>query len=204
MKNFSATTRKLKKKVSNTMKKILILAIATVMLLCFTACNQEQPNDVPQITMGAQTNNNVENQNTAETTGEAVTGEPFAFTWNNVKLIPGAAFDASKLPEATSTYEVPSCALEGTDNVYNYDTFEVTAYNEGKGEYIYSIYLIDPNLTTPEGLALGDDLAKAVSLYGDNYTQEDTAYIYESAKTQLVLLLQDDAIVSIEYRLVTE
>ncbi len=187
------------------MKRMTALLLALMMLLCFTACGPEQPNDVPQITMGEQTNTN-ENQNNdpKETTGEAVTGEPFAFTLNNVKLIPGDAFDASKLPEAASTYEVPSCALEGTDNVYNYETFEVTAFNDGKSEYIYSIFLIDPNLTTPEGLALGDTLDKAVDLYGSDYTNEDTAYIYESADTQLILILQDGSIISIEYRLVTE
>lgn len=187
------------------MKRIFTLLLVLMMLLCFTACGQEQPNDVPQITMGAQINNNEDEKNDAtETTGEAVTGEAFAFTYNNVKLIPGEAFDAAKLPEASSTYEVPSCALEGTDNVYNYETFEITAFNDGKGEFIYSIYLIDPNLTTPEGLALGDNLEKAVTLYGSGYTQEDTAYIYEGAGTQLILILQDDSIVSIEYRLVTK
>lgn len=188
------------------MKKIIALSMAVLMLLCLAACGQEQPNDVPQITIGAQTNNNKETQgkDPVETTGAAVTGEAYAFTFNNVKLIPGAAFDASKLPAATSTCEVPSCALEGTDNVYNYDTFEVTAFNEGKGEFIYSIFFIDPNLTTPEGLALGDTLDKAVSLYGKDYTQQDTAYIYESADTQLILILQDTSIVSIEYRMVTE
>ena len=188
------------------MKKMIALSLAVLMLLCFAACGQEQPNDVPQITMGAQTNNNkeTESKDPTETTGAAATGEPYAFTFNNVKLIPGAAFDATKLPKATSTYQVPSCALEGTDNVYNYDSFEITAFNDGKGEFIYSIFFIDPNLTTPEGLALGDNLDKAVKLYGNDYTQQDTACIYESAKTQLILLLQDGSIISIEYRLVTE
>lgn len=186
-------------------KKIFVLLLA-VMILCLTACGQEEPNDVPQITIGAQqpNDNKTAGNDVPETFHAADSGEAFAFTSNGVTLIPGAAFDASKLPEATSTYEVPSCALEGTDNVYNYDAFEVTAFDEGKGEFIYSIYLIDPNLTTPEGLALGDSLKKAVDLYGSDYTEEDGTCIFESAGTQLVLILQEESIISIEYRLVTE
>lgn len=189
------------------MKKLIALCMAALMLLCFAACGQEQPNDVPQITIGTQQPNNKETlgcDDPSETTLPSEKGEAYAFTFNGVTLIPGEAFDASKLPAAASTSQVPSCALEGTDNVYNYEAFEITAFNDGKSEYIYSIYFIDPNLTTPEGLALGDTLDKAVSLYGSDYTQEDTAYTYESAGTLLILILQNDTIASIEYRMVTE
>ena len=189
------------------MKKILALTLAIMMLLCFTACNKTSGTDMPQITMGAQEyETSVATDPSQEATeGQTTeTGAVYAFEYEGVKLQPGTAFDASALPEATSTYTVPSCALEGTDNVYNYDTFEVTAYDEGKGEFIYSIYFIDPNLTTPEGLALGDTLDKAISLYGDGYTQEDSAYTYVGGNTMLVIILQNDAIASIEYRMVTE
>lgn len=188
------------------MNKIIALSMAAMMLLCFAACGQEQPNDVPQITIGSPLNEHSETlgtQTQADTQPQGA-GEPFSFTFADVKLVPGAAFDAAKLPEAASTYQVPSCALEGTDNVYNYETFEVTAFNDGKSEFIYSIYFLDPNLTTPEGLALGDTLDKVIDLYGEDYTQESTSYTYESAGTMLIIILQNDTIASIEYRMVTE
>ena len=188
------------------MKKTIALLLALTLLLCATACAEEQPNDVPQITLGPQQSGSEETSgnDSAETTEAADAGDPYGFTFSKVKLIPGDAFDASKLPEATSTFQVPSCALQGTDNVYDYGVIEVTAFNDGKREYIYSIYLKDPNTTTTEGLALGDTLDKAVSIYGSNYTQQDTACIYESGKTQLILILQGNSIVSIEFRLVTQ
>ena len=189
------------------MKKFVALCMAIMMLLTFAACGQEQPNDVPQITMGAQQDDpkqETKEQNTQEVSPTQGAEDPYAFTFSGVALIPGAAFDATKLPQATSTYQVPSCALEGTDNVYNYDTFEVTAFNDGKSEFIYSIYFLDPNLTTPEGLALGDTLDKVIDLYGENYTQESTSYTYTSAGTMLIIILQNDTIASIEYRMVTE
>lgn len=189
------------------MKKTIALCLAAMMLLCFAACGQEQPNDVPQITMGAQQNDPTSENNTQDAQGATQAqeaGNPYTFTFSDVELIPGAAFDAAKLPDAASTYQVPSCALEGTDNVYNYEAFEVTAFNDGKSEYIYSIYFLDPNLATPEGLALGDTLDKVVDLYGDGYIQEGTSYTYESAGTMLIIILQNDTIASIEYRMVTQ
>ena len=189
------------------MKKILALTLAIMMLLCFTACNQTSGTDMPQITIGAQASETSVATDPAQEATEgqtSETGTPYAFEFQGVKLLPGAAFDASALPEATSVFQAPSCALEGTDNVYNYDTFEVTAYDEGKGEFIYSIYFIDPNLTTPEGLALGDNLNKVIDLYGDDYTQDGNTYTYVGGNTMLVILMDNDAISSIEYRLVTE
>ena len=199
--------RKPKKKASKKMNKILALTLAMMMLLCFTACNNTAGTDIPQITMGAQESETSVATDPSQEANEGQTSQndtAYVFVYQDVKLMPGAAFDASALPEATSTYTVPSCALEGTDNVYNYDTFEVTAYDEGKGEFIYSIYFIDPNLTTPEGLALGDTLDKVIDLYGEGYIQEDTSYTYVGGNTSLVIIMQNDTIASIEYRLVTE
>lgn len=190
------------------MKKILALTLAIMMLLCFTACNKTAGTDMPQITIGAQ--ENFETSVATDPSQEAnedessAAGTVYVFEYEGVKLQPGTAFDASALPEATSVFQAPSCALEGTDNVYNYDTFEVTAYDEGKGEFIYSIYFLDPNLTTPEGLALGDNLDKVIKLYGDGYTQDGNTYTYVGGNTMLVILMDNDAISSIEYRMVTE
>ena len=198
-----------KKKVSNEMKKVLILLTVALLMLGLAACNQTAGgNDVPQITIGNKQNDATTPEETTpfetSVSTEPAAEEGFAFLFNEVALIPNTPFDPSALPEAASTYTVPSCALEGTDNVYNYTTFEVTAYNEGKGEIIYSIYFIDPNLTTPEGLAIGDDLAKAVSLYGETYTESDASVVFTKGRTELALILQEGTIVSIEYRMVTE
>lgn len=195
------------------MKKFIAMILALTMVLCLTACggNEEAAGD-QQITLGANVTEATKGAEATEPSVETPTeggevvpaGGVFAFTYEGVEIIPGEAYDASALPEAASVYEVPSCALEGTDNVYNYETFEVTAYDEGNGEFVYSIYFIDPNLTTDEGLALGDDLAKAVELYGESYEEVDGEYVYTRTNTQLRLIVENEVVVSIEYRLVTE
>jgi len=190
------------------MKKYIALFVALMMALCLTACGEEEPSGDQQITLGADVTEATKGADETEAPvqgGQIVPGGAvFCFAYEGVDIIPGEAFDAAALPEAASVYEVPSCALEGTDNVYNYELFEVTAFDEGEGEFVYSIYFIDPNLTTGEGLALGDDLAKVVELYGEGYEDMDGELVYTNMNTQLRLILENDVVVSIEYRMVTE
>ena len=191
------------------MKKWILLMLALVMVLSLAACGDDDAASQggQQITLSTQApeenqDNVPESTGGVETANGPVVGEGvFSFTCEGVEIIPGEPFDASKLPAAASTYTVPSCALEGTDNVYNYETFEVTAYDEGSGEYVYSIYLIDANLATAEGLALGDDLAKVIDTYGEDYAQDGTAYVYYRTNTLLSIIVENEAVVSIEYRL---
>ncbi len=127
--------------------------------------------------------------------------EAFAFVYQNETLIPGTAFSKEKFSEPESVYTVPSCAMEGTDNVYNYTVLEVTAFQDGTGEKIYSIYLLDANTPTPEGLYLGDSLSRVTELYGTGYRQDGTQITYQKGNTLLVLILQEENVTSIEYRM---
>lgn len=119
-------------------------------------------------------------------------------------LITGTQWDSSVLPEANSVYQVPSCAIEGTDNVYSYDNFEITAYDDGICELIYSVYFLTPDITTPEGLALGDSLEEVLALYGENCERVGTACNYYCGETMLSIIVQNDIVISIEYRMVIE
>ena len=189
------------------MKKFIAMLLALMMVLYLTACGEEEPAGDQQITLGAEVTEATKGADATEEATEApVEGHrsAFSFVYEDVYITPGAAFDASLLPEAASVYEVPSCALVGTDNVYNYELFEVTAFDEGNGEFVYSIYFIDPNLTTDEGLALGDGLDRVLELYGEHYEDMDGELVYTASNTQLRLILENDVVVSIEYRMVTE
>ena len=73
---------------------------------------------------------------------------------------------------------------------------------DGTGEVIYSIYLVDANTSTMEGLYVGDDLARVTELYGTNYTQNDTELTFTKGTTTLNLILDGETVISIEYRMV--
>ena len=190
------------------MKKLIALMMALAMVFALAACgNSADPDEIPAITRGQDEENEAQGQPQQEDEQKqeeqsAAAETVYAYTYEGVKLVPGAAFDPSVLPEAESVFEVPSCAIEGTDNLYNYGTFELTAFNDGTGEVIYSIFFNDPNITTDEGLALGDDVEKMVQIYGEDYTQEGTAYVYTSQGTILSILVQNDTVTSIEFRMV--
>lgn len=186
------------------MKKLIAIALALVLALSLAACGaEENPNEDMVITRGPDEVQS-EDQPQEQEQEEVTSGTVYAFTHEGVKLVPGADFDPGVLGEASSLYEVPSCAIEGTDNVYNYDSFEITAYDDGTGEVIYSIYFLDPNLTTDEGLAMGDDEAKVIELYGESYTEDGTARVYTGEGSQLYLIMQDGVVASIEYRMIVE
>ena len=182
----------------------ILLALLTLLtLLSLAACGAEEESNADLvITRAPEQAAEPSDEAAAETeVSEEKTEEPFAFVYEGVELMPGAAFDASVLPAASSVSQVPSCALEGTDNAYNYTFFELTAFDDGSGEVIYSIYLMDPNLTTPEGLALGDEEAKITEIYGGNFVQEGTSYVYTREGTVLSIIVQNGTVVSIEYRM---
>ena len=179
------------------------MLLALLMLLSLTACGAEEESDADLVITRAPEEAKDASEAAAEETAapEEKMETPFVFVYEGVELMPGQAFDAAVLPAADAVSQVPSCALEGTDNAYNYTAFELTAFDDGNGEVIYSIYLLDANLATPEGLALGDDEAKIVELYGEDFVREGTSYVYTREGTVLSLIVQDGTVISIEYRM---
>ena len=186
------------------MKKFFAVLLMLTMLLGLCACGgDEKPTETTAAP--AATNAPAETEATpVETTAPAAAEAGFAFTFEGVALVPGTVYDAAALPEPTSVYQVPSCAIEGTDNVYSFDTVEITAFNDGTQEIIYAIAIFDPNVCTDEGLYLGDDTARVIELYGENYEQNGTAMVYTRGNTILTIILQDDYVVDMEFKWITE
>lgn len=187
-----------------------VLSIVAVL----ASCGQTTPvANLPQeITVGAdgsQSDDGGNKGNEAKQESESTESEKqneekgtFGFLYEGVTLIPGEVFDQSVLGEFSNVSEVPSCAFDGNDRVYNYELFELTAYIDGEEERIYSIYFNDPNLLTTEGLSMGDTVDDMKSLYGEEYKMVGTSYEYTRGDTVLSIIVnQNDAVTSIEYRL---
>lgn len=191
------------------MKNCVALMLALVMVLCLTACggSEAAPETTaapqPQETAAAPAETEAPVQEETEAPATA-SNDPYSITLEGVTLTPGQVYNASALPEPVSVYQVPSCAIEGTDNVYSFDAFEVTAFDDGKNEIIYSVVLIDPNVATDEGLMLGDKVEKVVELYGENYVENGTAMVYTGGDTKLSIIVQNGYVVDIEFGWIVE
>jgi len=181
------------------MKKIIAMLLMLSVLVCLAACETE-PAQTSQPTESAKT---PATEATVPALQDTVPAAPetYSFPIGDVELVPGAAFDAAALPEPVSVYQVPSCAIQGTDNVYDYGAAEVTVFDDGKQPIIYSIYLVDANTPTPEGLYLGDPAAQVDKLYGMERTEKGTELVYQRGETLLVIILDNGTVASIEYRM---
>lgn len=196
-------------KGNKNMKRVLAILLTIALLTVLVGCDKkEQPKDTQAQTTAApavETTNAPEEETTVvpeETTApeQVVDEDVFSFTYQGVALVPGNAFDSAALPEAESVYQVPSCAIEGTDNVYSYGDIEVTAFNDGNGEVIYSVYIVDANTPTAEGLYIGDTLDQVIAVYGEDYTQENGQVTYQKGDTLLVIILDGDYVASVDFR----
>lgn len=190
------------------MKRISKALILWGIIAVLTACGQEEAPALAQninIGAGSAANTDKDDGREEETAApeQEASGEEgvFSFAYEGATLIPGEPVDLSALPECTNVAEVPSCAFGGNDKVYHFKAFELTTYFDKDEERIYSIYFIDPNLPTTEGLRLGDTVDDMKSFYGEDYETEGTSCIYSRGDALLIIITNKDIVTSIEYRL---
>lgn len=194
------------------MKKITKALFLCGIVVVLTACGQEATstgNLAQNINIGAGSLGNAEKIDDKEDGDTEVSDQEnsqkeegvFSFEYEGAILVPGELVDHSVLPKYSDVAEVPSCAFGGNDNVYNFKVFELTTHVDGDEECIYSIYFVDPNLPTTEGLRLGDTVDDMISLYGEGYEAEENVYAYKRGETSLIMITKNNIVVSIEYRL---
>ena len=128
----------------------------------------------------------------------------YVFDDNGKKLTLGAEYSSLDLGEPNDYYEVQSCAFDGMDKIYTYDHYEIRTYPDGETDKVASIYFLDEQVQTQEGVKIGDSFETMVEKYGENYENLDAKYIYTKEKTQINFIITDNAITSIEYTYITD
>ena len=157
-------------------KRYLGISLLIIVLIFTSACGKEEKKEQP---------------------------EKFELKYNNIAFELGGLFTKDKYGEELDYAEMQSCAFDGLDKTYTYEHYEIATYPKEDKDYISSIYFLDPEITTTEGLAIDDSKDKMIEVYGKDYKEEDGRYIYTKGKTQLIFIIQNDKITSIEYIYIT-
>lgn len=178
---------------------LLVLALAASLPLMLASCGSDD-----------NTNDTTATPGTSSDTGTDVTGNDtskndddneFVFVYNSVTIAMHAPADPiiAALGEPSSTYEEPSCAFQGNDYYYNYGSFEISAYEDGGERCIYSVYLIDDLVETPEGLCIGAAESDVVSIYGDEGKLDNGSYKFIHGNSILNVIIENGVVTAIEY-----
>lgn len=105
-----------------------------------------------------------------------------------------------QLGESNSYFEAASCAFDGIDKMYTYNSFEIDTYPKDNRDYISAVIFKDDAVTTAEGVGIGDSADKIKEVYGGDVVEGNGTLVYEKDKVKLIFILQDGIVVSIEYR----
>ena len=157
------------------MKKILTLLLLAALVLSLGACGGEpaEPREA---------------------------GYAFVYKDTAIEMGVDAAPILEALGEPVSCTEETSCAFEGLDRTYFYGSFYLQTSPEGEKENIYSLWLADDTVTTPEGLFIGAPQAQVEAIYGAEGFNGVNAYVIKKGPSRLTVILEDGLVSSIQYQ----
>lgn len=186
-------------------RKIMILGVGLVLAL--TGCGSSTKVIEGQVSVIEDGSEEAEQETAPEAeqetdTEENETHKGYVFTYNDVVIEMDEEADPviEKLGEANTYFEAPSCAFEGIDKMYGYNSFEVDTYPlEGK-DYISSVIFKDDTITTSEGVGIGDTADKVEEIYGEEGISENGMLVFAKDGMKLCFIMQDEAVISVEYR----
>ncbi len=167
------------------MKKLIAILLAVAMMLCFAAC-----------------------QPTEEDPGKSKepAQDSFSFTYKGTKIAlhaPAAEIVAA-LGEPKTYSESTSCAFEGLDKSYGYDSFYLETYPIGDKDYVYGWYFVDDMVENDEGICIGSAKADVEAAYGAESFNGSNAYTVKKGSGMLTIILEKDVVSSVQYAIITD
>ncbi len=167
------------------MKKIA--SIILLLCLVLTACggNNETTGTQPSTQGG--------------TAAPVASGYVFTYREVNIQMHAEAAPIVAALGEPKSYTEETSCAFDGLDKTYYYGSFYLQTYPLNGVDYVYSLWIVDDSVTTPEGLYIGAPQAQVEQVLGADSFNGSNAYTLTKDSGRLTIILTDGVVSSIQY-----
>lgn len=133
-------------------------------------------------------------------------GDPNAyyFTHNGTDIRLNGDMEAvlNGLGEPKKYTEETSCAFEGLDKTYTYDSFVIQTYPKGDRDFVYMFWFLDDMVKTPEGVKIGDTQAAVEAAYGADAYNGKNAFITKKDNYSMTVILKDGVVSSIQYTIV--
>ncbi len=174
------------------MKKLISLILVLTMALTLAACGNGGNETTPPAKDPAE--------------GPVITdpGYTFKVDTTEIAMHAPAAPVLDALGEAMSYTEEASCAFEGLDKTYYYGSFYLTTYPIGDEDFVYSLWLVDDSMSTPEGIYIGATQAEVEAAYGADGFNGSNAYVITKGLCKLTIILDGGSVSSIQYDAVVE
>ena len=168
------------------MRKIIALLAVLCMVLGLVACGAPQTTEI---------------KGTTPDVGNPGDPEAYYFTYKgtDIRLNGDMEVVLNALGQPKKYTEETSCAFEGLDKTYTYDSFIVQTYPRGEKDYIYAFWFLDDLVKTPEGIKIGDNQAAVEAAYGADAYNGRNAYIFKLKNYTATVILTDGLVSSIQY-----
>ncbi len=168
------------------MKKLMAILIILCMVVGFAACTADPTSS---------------NQGTTPSMGNPGDPEAYYFTYNGTEIRLNGDIEVvlNALGEPKSYTEETSCAFEGLDKTYTYDSFVIQTYPDGEDDYIYAFWFLDDMVKTPEGIKIGDAQSAVEAAYGADAYNGRNAYIFKLKNYTMNIVLDNGVVSDIQY-----
>lgn len=186
-------------------KRRLVMVMAAALLLLAGCGDSEKVigGDVVNVTAGGSQSGESQDRQEASQADPAPRENPGGYVFRvgdvAVEVDGDVAPVIEALGEPTSYFEAASCAFEGLDKIYTYQGYEIDTYPVQDRDLVSAVILKDDTVATAEGICIGDSLEKLLETYGEG-VQENGMLVYARDGMKLCFILQEDSIISIEYR----
>lgn len=131
-----------------------------------------------------------------------LTGWAYVFNTDDMEIVMNqdASEVLTELGKAENYYEAQSCKHQGKEKVFTYEGFELSTYPSDSKDYVKSIWFLNEETQTPEGIHIGSSIEEMKEAYGEEYTEEKGSYIYAEDGTVLTFYTKKDFVSGIEYK----
>ena len=188
-------------------KKLVSVLLVSAMALSFASCSSSNEDTAPVVLSGGQSAGANESAAAGQSASEEATAsDSYVFTYNGVDIVMNAPADGiiEALGDGYTYFEAPSCAYEGLDKVYTYNSIVVRSYTMDGEDYIAAVELKDDTVATAEGIRIGSTEDEVRAAYGDDGVAGASGIEYTLGDSFISFIFENGKVIAITYTAIVE